>query len=738
MEFFLDQELNQQLINAVESADFDTAKTLLSENQEGLSSEAHKFLCQSYQTSPHQENWLQFWELILTLQNPNPPNLISRTILLSQDKNFYPFLFIILKFPQYSQIVEDYAIRVYLKKFSQKIPSLFQFIQDMDNLNPEMQSIFYSGLIKQSFKYGRFLILESIQTLKGPLFIAQFLETFPPETLKTLSRKAVEHHFNPEFIFNLMQLIPSLETKKLFYKNLIMTSIEQNNTAMLRFLFEKKTSTYFFEIIHELTESEKKLICFQLVTNLNTDTEFLLQVIQELDSKEFFQAFVMESYTRYNIPLLQSLRRLCPPFDFEEASKSLNPIKLAIFLQKDASDAAFIYSKMNAFIQGYGHIDYEDALLTLAQRRERKAYDFSPILLRSTELEEFVNVLKSAPTPLKLSFVISGIHFISGEISIDKDGMAKIFIIDSLGSDIWYENFVTDFAKAFPSHEIYTSREKRQHATNCCAVFALDDVAHLATLRIEGHADIWEYLLANRQDIDTTTDCYSVPLPLSLTRTMQSTTLTTTLLPQRTQSSQAFVINKKGQTTEESVTPFFKRESPTDKKPRNTRLSYKMSKMIEQNWNYLNSHPQETIQTDMQYFSLNAWRQRMLGKPEPSYLEELVAPDFTDEAIAQELMIALQGLKDKFTQNEDTNMLGKAIQEIIEEYAPKLPQNDLWQDFLVKVINDTLAVMISKQASQKQNQHRFYSPLQDAEIDIEALEAMKARLQGNILRIKAN
>lgn len=734
MEFFLDQKLNQQLIDAVETADFDTAKALFNDHQGEFSSEAHKFLCASYEKSLNRNYWLQFWELILDLHHPNRPNLMSRTLQLSQEKNIYPFLFVILKFPKYSQIIEDYAISVYLKKFTQRIPSLFQLIQDIEKLPAEMQSIFYSGVIKQSLRNGKFVILESIQTLKGPLFIAQCLESFPPDTLITLARKVVENRGNPKLIYHLIELISSKEIKKIFYKKLIMASIEENNTEMLHFLFKNKISTYFLEIITELTEIEKKTIYFHLVASLTTDTEFLIKVIKDLNSQTYFQAFVIESYNHFNIPLLQSLLTLCPPFDLQDATKSLDPNKLAIFLNLDATVSAFIHSKMNAFSKGFGFLTYEDALLTLAQRRERKTYDFAPVLLRFTELDEFLNVLKNAPKPLKISFVISGVHFISGEIMIDEKGIAKIFLIDSLGSDIWHEEFVKNFAQAFPSHEIYTSREKRQHATNCCAVFALDDVAHLATLRIEGHADIWEYLSAekkpeNRQDINTTVYCYSVPLPLSLTRTMQSTSLTQTIIPQKSQSSQEFIINKKGQTTVGSVTAFFKRDSPIDEKPKNTRLSYKLSKMIEQNWSYLISHSKETIQTHMQYFSLDAWRQRILEEHSQSYLTELIVPNFSDDPIAKELMTELQELKERFSQNNDKKMLVKAIQKMIEQYAPKLPQNELWQDFLVKVINDTLSVITSEQGPLQGGNNTYLSTTHDS--DIEALKAMKEGLEGH-------
>jgi hypothetical protein len=720
MPFFQNAALNQQLKEAVEAADAHSAMRLLQEHDTELSDKAPLYLCEVFEES----NWLEFWEQILKNTDKNYSSLINKTLKLSQEKGLTAFLFSALKYPAHLEAIENYAIDILIKDYQKKVPYIKELFQKLGTQRPAISNQFFSLLIKKTFWRGQSTILNLLYQNLSPSDIAQSLASLPLDKFQDIAKRLVLKKINKEIIFSLIEHLPAPEIKKSFCKEIIMTCIEENNQELLHELFEKQESTDFLTIFSELSPSEKKLVCFYLVTHEPTDTPFIRELLTQLNSQEFYNQLVLESFNRYNIMLFKNLSTLCPPFNFEEAIQTCDKKKLQQYFRMEANRAQFIHSKMNPFAKGYGHIRYEDALLTLAQRRARKTYPFEAVVIRDRELDDFLSFLVSGPKPIETSFVISGGHYVAGKVAIDRNGQAKIFIIDSLGPEIWHHDFLTNFAQQFPQHEIYIAKEKRQNSNKGCSVFALDDVAHLATLRIEGHLNLWDYLSSEKKSenlSDTPIQHYCAPLPLSLTRTMQSTSLLRNVIPEKSESAQKFKINKKGQTTEESVTPFFQKTSPDDPKPKNTRIDYKLFQMTEQNWAFLVNYPVSEVLQAMEYFTLDAWKKRLVSPSESA--QDTV--DGSDQSIQENLITKLFDLKEQYRENGNAYLLSVEIQKIIIQYATFIAKTPQWKDVFIQLVDETLTLINKETRKSTTTTSFFYSP----EPEAEKLQSIKEQLE---------
>ncbi|USQ15301.1 hypothetical protein J2N86_15175 (plasmid) [Legionella lytica] len=339
---------------------------------------------------------------------------------------------------------------------------------------------------------------------------------------------------------------------------------------------------------------------------------------------EGYDILFQTALNQYNAYLLLELKKFNSVL-FKEKIRNLDEEK-SIRLRKLLSMPEDKYLWFSNYIQplthGFGFLGYQEILLVLAQVKKRKTYPFDPVLLKENEYLDFFTALKQNH-PIQKRFIISGSHFCYGEIRIDTQERAKLWLIDSLGStkessnSKYFNDFIFKFAETFPENEIYVAKEKRQNSPQGCSVFALDDAMHSYTLRLPtGQNDIWDYLSAlktpEKANFFNDDKAFSLsitlcPIPLSLIRTMQSKSVYDEVIPERLLSEQNLIINKKGETTKESSQKFFKL-GPQGL--RNTRLEYKLEKIIQYTSDFLvNCISEKELKILMHEFTLETFKQ---------------------------------------------------------------------------------------------------------------------------------
>jgi hypothetical protein len=285
-----------------------------------------------------------------------------------------------------------------------------------------------------------------------------------------------------------------------FCNMLLKSNFQNNYISFIEALMQEDILPGFLRLLQNMSTTDRDIIIKSLAINMPRQLELvrvLLEKLEPLDLKiEFYNKLTREAFNFYNKILLDELSAQAPPLNAETALAEVNQVTLQQLRGLDSSKVDFIQNRMVNFVKGYGHINYNDSLLTLAQRRSRKDYEFNPVLINQEgEVAGFFDILDTAKKPVEQSFVSACGHYVSGLISIDEMGKAKIVLIDSLGSTkgVHHEDFLREFSKHFPNNEIYISNETRQKTSTGCSVFALDDIAHFPKLRIEGHENFWDY-----------------------------------------------------------------------------------------------------------------------------------------------------------------------------------------------------------------------------------------------------
>ncbi len=278
----------------------------------------------------------------------------------------------------------------------------------------------------------------------------------------------------------------------------------------------------------------------------------------------------------------------------------------------DFDKAHFIHEEMHRFGHGFGAIKHPDILLTLAQIKSRKKYDFQPIAIRDHAFDDFFSYMTTQKLPSEKKFIVTGEHSYCGEIRINENNIASVYLIDSLGispeSSHYHEIFVTQLMAHFNIDRIYINHEIRQKTSTGCSIFALDDIQHLYQLRLsDNYKNIWDYLEKNAEldmkvleNIDIIIHRY--PLPPPLLRTMHTRKLLTEVIPARLTKESEYPINKKGESSRQSAVKFFIQNE--EGKEVNERLIYKLNKIRLNNWAFLKNCTPEELDTFKAQFTI--------------------------------------------------------------------------------------------------------------------------------------
>ena len=405
-------------------------------------------------------------------------------------------------------------------------------------------------------------------------------------------------NFRPYFI-NLSYLIPSLE----------------NDTQIVSF---------YLKILRSLALLARD----EQNTLLEYNVESLLPIVFKLGDEEkitLYNEIVKACLSQYNAPLLNQFYMLDKDY-FQQIRTKLNlkeeeNVKLNILLSFDnENDRCELYEVMSQFMDGPGNIITYGGQLTLGQFKHRKSLDMRTTIIEKDELLNYINLLKMASHPLKERFIISGEHWITGQIEIETDGSTQILIMDSLGVDKdknkFYaktEKIIETFAEQFSDSKIYLTSETRLHAPAGCSVIAIDDVRHL--IHIERYIDekytksgLFGYLADVVDGYITTnnkqTNVICCRLPLTFYRTMQSKTSMEKILQTRSEEINKCPINKRRQTLSDTAYSHFRMH---DGDKRNMRVNYILEKFAKHNFKFFHE-----AKTSSNEFTLEGCKDRLM------------------------------------------------------------------------------------------------------------------------------
>ena len=369
--------------------------------------------------------------------------------------------------------------------------------------------------------------------------------------------------------------------------------VSSNKVTLIKKLLKKaKDENNAHLLLEALLHAQFQDSTLKALTYSYERTFLIIDILSSISNQEkhedLFNKFLLHGIASCNVRLVQAIQNHNPLL-FEKWVVTLDREHQAIvnnLLHLNDDRGIYINKVMHSFTRGFGHLNYESALVALAARRDKKkAYDFDPVLLKTDkddptidEFKTFFQTLADAQKPIHQRFV--GIneqpHWFAGEVLIEDD-LAKIWIVDSLGagsnvaggyfSDRFqnqFPSFLQSFVETFPNHEIYASKEQRQDEKAGCSIFALDDINHSYNLHLGEHKDIWAYLSSasttRASEIIRHTNGVTVsvcPVPIAYLATTQSTRRFETSMRNRSTPDRSLLINKKNETVVTACAKFF-------------------------------------------------------------------------------------------------------------------------------------------------------------------------------------
>lgn len=458
---------------------------------------------------------------------------------------------------------------------------------------------------------------------------------------KIINSNAFENWIDKQFSERPMQLASLLRLALAdpLTANKILNPLKNSVKELLKCCRMQELNAAFLEMLLSVchdTQQEEFLKLYSRKKYITILTDALSKVAPPEKQDAITRKLIQLSIKQANAPLLRLLvdRDKMPEYKLTEKEQTL----MMHLLSLDESAHKKIMELMNQFY-GFGQneslIQLSGGLLTCAEIHNRKKgrYDFSPTVLNRSELEEYLQTLKKARPPLRERFVLTGLHWITGDIQIEADGQINVLIIDSLGNKkicletSWAMKMI---AQCFPTVKLYWSIEQRQHDEVSCSVYALDDVRHLFT--IEKYLDkkyattgLFGYLKdpANRSDLNEekgrtkifTFEAIQSYLPLPFLRTMQTRKLFG-FIGSRSPEEQKTPGEKSGKTVIEAA-----REDFVEKEEKNVnqRLSRKLDKMMHNNARFfIHVGDEKKIEKQMQQFTLMGLKKRCAEEPPQS------------------------------------------------------------------------------------------------------------------------
>lgn len=355
---------------------------------------------------------------------------------------------------------------------------------------------------------------------------------------------------------------------------------------------------------------------------------YILDVFKEQSAEnqeKLMAPFLENCGNRFNATMVCGLKEINQSL-FESALKGATDQdfqkKIQGLLNVPPEARSNVSDIMNQFSLPFRRMTAYAASLVCAEMSNRKNYVFNPtVLSSSSELLQYLAILKSTQPPIRRRFLVGIDHWIAGEIDIPEHGKPKLVLIDSLGSsEPKTTKIIRKCLSVFESLDIYISDEKRQHSNLGCTVFSLKDVQELFSvgsyLDQKYKGDFLNYVSDNiisTESLAKNTTLASYRLPLRFLRSEQSQDLLNGTIPKRTEAEKSLPVNKKGETVVVSANKHFKKVAD---KYRNERAAYKLNKMAEKAFAYLSENNFDLIQIEskMNHFSFEGLKRQIANE----------------------------------------------------------------------------------------------------------------------------
>lgn len=435
----------------------------------------------------------------------------------------------------------------------------------------------------------------------------------------------------------------------------INTNIEDNYNK-----FPELSKTMILRFLKKGIELDKVNVICDLLAEKPLWTDHILDAYSRLSADEqtsLLSVFLESCGSKYNAALIAGLKALNPKgFDAALGSKNENLKKRINDLLKVPAEARLMVSDvMEQFSLPFRRMEEYSARLFSAVTASRKHYTFNPTVLVSSQLKEYLEILKHSKPPVRERFFLGGDHWISGEIEIPEKGNPRILFLDSLGKnepkthDIIKQQCAGVFEYELDKEglmrkglEVYLSDGKRQKSGLGCTLFTFRDVQDLYTIEeYEGYLEpqyegsLWNYVTGNSrgyvpEKLQNLTGLVVKPciLPLRFMRIQQDArVLASDTIPGRRSTEQSLIITKpkpgetQGETALESSAKHFRKYRDKDgiEGERNERLVYKLEEMGKDVFAYLvkNKFDFVKIESEMEKYSLETLKERMKARKTP-------------------------------------------------------------------------------------------------------------------------
>lgn len=359
-------------------------------------------------------------------------------------------------------------------------------------------------------------------------------------------------------------------------------------------------------------------IKYRKISSLNASGKFSVYLQHETGQlqRQLMAWYLQDCVTHCKLTELKRLLDYSPEL-MAAVLRTLDPsvsVNCLNLLELKASACANDYLATIAI----GDITTETGQLICAAIAEAKTYAFNPVIVEEDQWGEFIDTLNQHHALLvgkTTYFIATGPHWISGCIRGKQEGF-DVCIVDSLGCLAWSElhldtKFMLEETLAgLASPRVFILRDKRQHSMFGCSVYALDDVRHLHTLErylpvAYNSSGMFGYFANHSVPVEVpgTGWCYVAAMPLTLLRSMQSTSLFAKI--ETYGDENALPINKYGETAAQSAQKYFR---VIDGKPVNRRYHHKLAVFKNHVLNLLKNEDDTSVRQKMQKFELATWQ----------------------------------------------------------------------------------------------------------------------------------
>lgn len=472
-----------------------------------------------------------------------------------------------------------------------------------------------------------------------------------PQPIRDLIKEIANGaEFSPYAILKLVLNIQPISHSESEYSRLILSLFDfrellgPNDTKRLeRFhslftiLYDKKNNILLSELVacHQ-GDCPNDMPVYEMLIN-HSLYEVLANLLEnKIIAISFLEVLIEALLKKGNIAAILDIRKNFDKFDFYQTafSPTLQNELIKIF----SYPAPEFLNKLLLEFKKSDSIDFQGVCLTAARIKVNYP-TFNVTVLNIQPHSEFAEYLSNCKKhyennrlPLQERFIMTGAHWLAGEIRIDEENSVSIILTDSLplsqisemlAPSVYLTIYVIrEFCNIFDAFQrkIYLPNVPRQGKTRNCRLFTIDDMESLFKIPdyLPQNVTLLDYLNKNTTEIhektyktgflSTKQQIHFSNFPLRFMRPTESKKLFY-IIDNSDKAEQQRPINRKGLTAKNATKLDFK--AIDDVKVLNKRLDEKLQKIVSHNYRYMITRTQEEIEKDMSQFTLAAFIKRL-------------------------------------------------------------------------------------------------------------------------------